>query len=84
MLKCLGQHEVDYVLREIHEGSCCCHIGGRSLAWKVLLARYFWPTLDKDATTLVTACLSCQRHQKLSHRSVDFLRLVTTSYPFDQ
>lgn len=78
LLKCLDRHEADYVLREIHEGS------GRSLARKVLLARYFWPTLDKDAANLVTTCLSCQRHQNLSHHPTDFLQLVTTSYPFDQ
>lgn len=28
LLKCLGPQDVEYVLREKHEGSCRCHIRG--------------------------------------------------------
>ncbi|XP_073061837.1 uncharacterized protein [Primulina eburnea] len=37
LLKCLTEKEVDYVLREIHEGCCAEHLGGMSLARKKCL-----------------------------------------------
>ncbi|XP_073153753.1 uncharacterized protein [Henckelia pumila] len=38
LLKCLGPDEANYVLREIHEGSCESHLGSLALARKALLA----------------------------------------------
>ncbi|XP_019435874.1 PREDICTED: uncharacterized protein LOC109342323 [Lupinus angustifolius] len=52
LLKCLGPERADYVLREIHEGSCGHHLGAASLAKKVLHAGYYWPTVEKDAADL--------------------------------
>ncbi|XP_075492587.1 uncharacterized protein LOC142530651 [Primulina tabacum] len=49
LLKCLPEKEVDYVLREIHEGRCTEHLGGMSLARKTMLAGFWWPTLSQDA-----------------------------------
>ncbi|KAL0293068.1 UNVERIFIED_CONTAM: hypothetical protein Sradi_6958400 [Sesamum radiatum] len=54
-LKCINQDKVEYVLREIHEGSCGNHSGGRALASKALRQGYFWPTMRKDAMDLVEA-----------------------------
>ncbi|KAL0312867.1 UNVERIFIED_CONTAM: hypothetical protein Sradi_5686000 [Sesamum radiatum] len=34
LLKCLDEERAQYVLREVHEGSCGNHFGGRSLAQK--------------------------------------------------
>ncbi|XP_075483547.1 uncharacterized protein LOC142523698 [Primulina tabacum] len=45
LLKCLSEKEVDYVLREIHEGCCAEHLGGMSLARKTMLAGFWWPNL---------------------------------------
>ncbi|XP_073031230.1 uncharacterized protein [Primulina eburnea] len=42
----------DYVLREIHEGICGNHLGGKALAGKTLRQGYFWPTMKKDALEL--------------------------------
>ena len=35
ILKCIAKEDVDYVLREVHEGVCGNHIGARALARKV-------------------------------------------------
>ncbi|KAL0373694.1 UNVERIFIED_CONTAM: hypothetical protein Sradi_3285100 [Sesamum radiatum] len=35
LLKCLDDERAQYVLREVHEGSCGNHSGGRSLAQKI-------------------------------------------------
>lgn len=40
-LRCLVEDEAKAVLREIHEGSYGNHLGGRSLAQKVLRQGYF-------------------------------------------
>ena len=44
-LRCLGSKEVDYVMREVHEGICGNHSGSRSLVHKLVRARYYWPTM---------------------------------------
>ncbi|XP_042437173.1 uncharacterized protein LOC122023153 [Zingiber officinale] len=84
LLKCLSMEEADQALREIHLGCCDNHVGGRTLSRKVLLAGYFWPTLQRDAHKLVNTCLSCQRHQNLTHRPTTLLRTSIVSCPFDQ
>ncbi|XP_042387871.1 uncharacterized protein LOC121979972 [Zingiber officinale] len=84
LLKCLGVEEADQALREIHLGCCGNYVGGRTLSRKVLLAGYFWPTLQRDAHKLVSTCLSCQKHQNLTHRPTTLLRASIVSCPFDQ
>ena len=44
-LKCLAPDEVNYVLREVHEGACGNHLGARSLAHKVVCVGYYWPNM---------------------------------------
>ncbi|KAG5029070.1 hypothetical protein JHK82_012672 [Glycine max] len=44
LLKCLNSQQVDYVMRELHEGICDLHTGGHSLATKVVQASNYWPT----------------------------------------
>ncbi|KAL0411630.1 UNVERIFIED_CONTAM: hypothetical protein Slati_3752700 [Sesamum latifolium] len=51
-LKCISQDKVEYVLREIYEGSCGNHSGGRALASKALRQGYFWPTMRKNTMDL--------------------------------
>ncbi|XP_072081107.1 uncharacterized protein [Arachis hypogaea] len=38
LLKCLHPDQTDYVLREVHEGCCGHHIGGKALARKLIRA----------------------------------------------
>ncbi|XP_052287276.1 uncharacterized protein LOC127898826 [Citrus sinensis] len=55
-LRCLDDDDADYVLREVHEGICGNHSGGRSLAHKVLRQGYFWPTMHQDAQRKTRSC----------------------------
>ncbi|GJU87454.1 reverse transcriptase domain-containing protein [Tanacetum coccineum] len=59
-LRCVGPLQANYVLREIHEGSCSMHAGPRSVVAKVLRSRYYWPTMHSDARNLIRECSSCQ------------------------
>ncbi|XP_011081468.1 uncharacterized protein LOC105164513 [Sesamum indicum] len=49
LLKCLDAERAQYVMKEIHEGSCGNHSGGRSLAQKIIRQGYFWPTIVEDS-----------------------------------
>ena len=40
LLKCLNNQQVDYVMRELHEGIYGLHTRGHSLATKVVRASY--------------------------------------------
>ena len=52
-LRCLGQEEADYVMREVHEGICGNHSGARLLVHKLIRVGYYWPTMMKDAQAYV-------------------------------
>ena len=66
-LQCLDEDDADYVLREVHEGICGNHSGGRSLGHKVLRQGYFWPTMHQDAQGKTRSCISCQSFASFSN-----------------
>ncbi|XP_029150774.1 uncharacterized protein [Arachis hypogaea] len=57
LLKCLHPDQTDYVLREVHEGCCGHHIGGKTLARKLIRAGYYWPSMMKDSREFVRKCV---------------------------
>ncbi|KAL0415989.1 UNVERIFIED_CONTAM: Transposon Ty3-G Gag-Pol polyprotein [Sesamum latifolium] len=83
-LKCLTPEEGNYVLREIHEGICGNHIGGRALAEKTLRQGFFWPTMLLDAHELVKRCRACQEHANINHQSAALMQPLESPCPFDQ
>ncbi|KAL5541717.1 hypothetical protein UlMin_009427 [Ulmus minor] len=60
MLRCVNGQEANEVLREIHEGDCGEHQGGRRLYEEVLRLGYFWLTMENDAMDYARRCKSCQ------------------------
>ena len=83
-LKCIAGEDIEYVLREVHEGICGNHIGARTLARKVLRQGYYWPTILKDATDLVKRCRICQEHAKISRLPSEPQTSITSPWPFQQ
>nr|GEY44022.1 reverse transcriptase domain-containing protein [Tanacetum cinerariifolium] len=59
-LRCVGPLQANYVLREIHKGSCSMHAGPRSVVAKALRSGYSWPTMHTDARNLIRECKDCQ------------------------
>ncbi|XP_020205839.1 uncharacterized protein LOC109791001 [Cajanus cajan] len=57
LLKCIDSAQAEYVLREIHDGICGSHLGGRTMAAKVLRAGYYWLTLRTDCAEFVKRCI---------------------------
>nr|GEV61300.1 reverse transcriptase domain-containing protein [Tanacetum cinerariifolium] len=62
--------DANYALREIHEGSCSMLIG------------YYWPTMHKDARTLIRARQDCQVHKPVPRNSQQKLTPITSPWPF--
>ncbi|KAL2244745.1 UNVERIFIED_CONTAM: hypothetical protein Sindi_2742700 [Sesamum indicum] len=84
LLKCLTHEEKNYVLREIHEGICENHLGGKTLAGKALRHGFFWPTMLSDAHELVRRCRSCQEHVNNNHQPTALMQPLESPFPFDQ
>ena len=83
-LRCLSHDEVDYVMREVHEGICGNHSGARSLVHKLIRIGYYWPTMLKDAQAYVKACDKCQRFSNLIRQPSKELTPMTAPWPFAQ
>ncbi|XP_019439584.1 PREDICTED: uncharacterized protein LOC109345170 [Lupinus angustifolius] len=82
LLTCLGPDRADYVLREVHEGSCGHHLGAASLAKKVLRAGYYWPTIEKDAANLTRKCTRCQLFADFHKAPPKELTTTQAPWPF--
>ncbi|XP_074336805.1 uncharacterized protein LOC141673978 [Apium graveolens] len=80
--RCVDNEEGNYILREVHEGICGNHLGGNSLAMKVLRQCYYWPTMKEDATNFVRACDRCQRFANYSSMLATLLTPMVSPWPF--
>ncbi|GJX35086.1 reverse transcriptase domain-containing protein [Tanacetum coccineum] len=76
------QFAANYVLREIHEGSCSMHAGIRSFMAKALWTGYYWPTMHIDARTLIRACQDWQVHKPVARNPQQKLTPITSLWPF--
>ncbi|GKD82103.1 reverse transcriptase domain-containing protein [Tanacetum coccineum] len=81
-LRCVGPLQANYVLREIHEGSCSMHAGPRSVVAKALRSGYYWPTMHTDARKLIRECNSCQVHRPVTRNPQHNLTPITSPWPF--
>ncbi|GJZ05840.1 reverse transcriptase domain-containing protein [Tanacetum coccineum] len=81
-LRCVGPLQANYVLREIHEGSCSMHSGPRSVVAKVIQTGYYWPTMHKDARNLIRECNDCQIHRPVPRNPQQNLTPITSPWPF--
>ncbi|GJZ89875.1 reverse transcriptase domain-containing protein [Tanacetum coccineum] len=81
-LRCVGPLQANYVLREIHEGSCSMHSGPRSVVAKSLRSGYYWPTVHTDARNLIRECSDCQVHRLEPRNPQEKLTSITSPWPF--
>nr|GFC88635.1 reverse transcriptase domain-containing protein [Tanacetum cinerariifolium] len=81
-LRCVGPLEAEYVMKEIHEGSCSMHAGPRSVVAKAIRLGYFWPTMHKDAQDMIRKCSDCQIHSPVTRHPQQPLTPITAPWPF--
>ncbi|GKV48039.1 hypothetical protein SLEP1_g54877 [Rubroshorea leprosula] len=84
LLRCLTPYEAEYAMREVHEGVCGTHIGGKTLARKLLRHGYYWPTMVEDAQDYVKKCSTCQFNADDIHMPGEMLSSLTSPWPFAQ
>ncbi|GKB15266.1 reverse transcriptase domain-containing protein [Tanacetum coccineum] len=72
----------DYVLREIHAGSCSMHSGPRSVVARALRSGYYWPTMHRDARDMIKKCNDCQVHRPIPRQPQQELTPITSPWPF--
>ncbi|XP_058733219.1 uncharacterized protein LOC131604820 [Vicia villosa] len=82
LLKCIEEGTAPHILRDIHEGINSQHLGGRSLAQKVLWAGYYWPTMQHDAKEYVKRCDKCQRFGDMHLAPPNKLKSLSSPWPF--
>nr|GEX90467.1 reverse transcriptase domain-containing protein [Tanacetum cinerariifolium] len=81
-LRCVGPLQAEYVMREIHEGSCSMHAGPRSVVAKAIRLGYYWPTMHKDARDMIRKCSDCQIHRPMARHPQQSLTPITALWPF--
>nr|GEZ77936.1 reverse transcriptase domain-containing protein [Tanacetum cinerariifolium] len=81
-LRCIGPLQADYVMREIHEGSCSMHAGPRSIVAKAVRLGYYWPIMHKDARDMIRKCNDCQIQRPITRHPQQSLTPITAPWPF--
>nr|GEU85335.1 reverse transcriptase domain-containing protein [Tanacetum cinerariifolium] len=81
-LRCVRPLQAEYVMKEIHEGSCSMHAGPRSVVAKAIRLGYFWPTMHKDAQDMIRKCSDCQIHRPVTRHPQQPLTPITAPWPF--
>ncbi|GJY02304.1 reverse transcriptase domain-containing protein [Tanacetum coccineum] len=84
MLRCVGPLQANYVIREIHMGSCGMHIGPRAVVRKAMRQGYYWPTMHADAKEEVEKCDSCQIHSPVPRLPKTHMTSIMAPWPFYQ
>nr|GEV14466.1 hypothetical protein [Tanacetum cinerariifolium] len=75
--------EANYVIREIHMGSCSMHVGPRAVVRKAIRQGYYWPTMHEDAKREVK-CNICQVHAPVSRLQKTLMTPIMAPWSFNQ
>ena len=81
-LKCLRPDEAEMALKEVHEGICGQHLGGRALGHKVTRLGFYWPNILKDAKAYVRRCDRCQKFAPVVRQPPETLTSISSPIPF--
>ncbi|XP_068473491.1 uncharacterized protein [Phaseolus vulgaris] len=82
ILVCVNDKKCARIMAELHEGICESHIGGRSLALKVIRVGYYWPTISEDCTRHAQQCKQCQQHAFCTDLSVRVQTVAKAPFVF--
>ncbi|GKA84388.1 retrovirus-related pol polyprotein from transposon TNT 1-94 [Tanacetum coccineum] len=66
--RCISGPETRTILDKCHHGPTGGHYGPNITAKKVLDSGFYWPTIIKEAHTLVRLCEACQKTENISKR----------------
>ncbi|GJW19947.1 reverse transcriptase domain-containing protein [Tanacetum coccineum] len=84
MLRCVGPLQANYVIREIHMGSCGMQSGPRGVVRKAMRQGYYWSTMHEDARKEIQKCDSCQIHLVVPKLPKTFMTSIMAPWSFYQ
>ncbi|RDY08493.1 Gypsy retrotransposon integrase-like protein 1, partial [Mucuna pruriens] len=73
LLRCIEGDKAHYVIKEVHEGICGSHIGGRALASKIAKG---------DCMDYMKKCDKCQRFTEVGNAPQEQLHSITSPWLF--
>ncbi|GJZ53695.1 reverse transcriptase domain-containing protein [Tanacetum coccineum] len=81
--RCVSGPETQKILDQCHHGPTGGHYGPNVTAKKVLDLGFYWPTIIKEAHTLVQLCEACQNTRNISNRDEMPLNNIQVCEIFD-
>nr|GEU78972.1 reverse transcriptase domain-containing protein [Tanacetum cinerariifolium] len=79
LIRCVHGQEAFDILKACHEGPTGGHHGVNLITKKVFDAWFFWPTIYRDAHTMIKSCDTCQKQGKISQRDEMPQNIIQTS-----
>ncbi|GJU71402.1 reverse transcriptase domain-containing protein [Tanacetum coccineum] len=79
--QCVGPTQAEYVVKEIHDGSCSMHSSPRFVVAKAIRSGYYWPTMHKYARNIIRKCDDCQTHRPVPRNPQQKLTPITSPWP---
>ena len=83
-MKCLTPEQGQYVLAELHEGTCGNHPGERTLAHRAHTQGYYLLTIKTNVADYVRKCDPFQRMSPVLKSPVQDLVSISSPWPFTQ
>ncbi|RDX92619.1 Pro-Pol polyprotein, partial [Mucuna pruriens] len=80
--QCLGKAKGECAIKEVLEGACGSHIGGRALANKIARVGFYLLAIKKDNLAFVKKCNKCQCYADRHQAPPEQLHSITLSWPF--
>ncbi|XP_050889304.1 uncharacterized protein LOC127094523 [Lathyrus oleraceus] len=78
LLRCMDIHEVDIIIKEIHEGLFGTHSIGHAMAKRILRAHYYWMTMEIDCHLHARSCHKFQIYADKVHVPTVPLNVLTS------
>ena len=79
---CLRPLDAESTLKEVHEGICGQHLGGRALAHKIAQLGFYWPNMLNEARNFTRKCERCQKHAPIVRQPPEMLTSINSPIPF--
>jgi hypothetical protein len=84
LLRCLDPQEAQKTVTDFHDILCGGHYFWRTTSYKILRARYFWPSLFTDVCANIRVCDKCQKFSGKKQLKYFPLNPVVVSSPLQQ
>ena len=81
-LRCVDASEVKRIVHEIHKSAYDTHTSGHAMARQIIMAEYYWMTLENDCINYVRKCHKCQIYKDETHVLPMSLNVMVSSWPF--